>query len=114
DHPTNIQIDLGSGVLVVVTPRHAQKLEMLEYFLVPGTSALPLAELSKQARAGKILDTLFGGRDVDTPMQFHDVAPGKYMLCIDPGMDRDHHQPLVCKPLVVPVDKLLLELDVDL
>jgi hypothetical protein len=111
---TRVDFDLPTGTLLVVTASHAQELMTIEYFLAPGTEQLPLAELNKRARAGAIMDTLFGGQDLDQPMQFHDLAPGTYTLCIDQKATNRDHLPLVCRSIEIKGDKPVVELDVKL
>jgi len=110
--PTNLALELPTGVLVVVTMADAAQLSTIEYYLVPGNEpALDAAKLRELGRSGKAMDTLFGGQDIDQPMQFHDVAPGTYTLCIDRKPDRDHHLPLVCKARAVPAAKPVFEVE---
>jgi hypothetical protein len=110
--PSSVTLDLPSGVLVIVTAREAAKLSTVEYYLMPGKQdGLDTAKLRELGKTGKALDYLLGGQDVDQPMQFHDVAPGDYTLCVDRHLDREHALPLVCRP--VPVGgKPVLELEI--
>ena len=55
----------------------------------------------KLSRSGGALSTLFGGQDIDRPMQFHDVEPGAYTLCVDRRIDRETPLPLICQKLDV-------------
>jgi hypothetical protein len=113
DKATNVMLDLPTGVLLVASARDAATLKTIEYFLVPGDGAPTDHDaLRVLARGGKALSTLFGGQDVDRPMQFHDVAPGMYTLCVDRRIDRDHPLPLLCKKLTVPADLSVLEVEV--
>jgi RNA polymerase sigma factor (sigma-70 family) len=113
---TELALELPAGVLVTVTLRDADKLSTAEYFLVPanaaGDASLDHAVLRELGRSGKAMDYLLGGQDVDRVMQFHDITPGVYTLCVDRRFDRDHPLPLLCKKLTVPAGKPVLEVEV--
>jgi RNA polymerase sigma factor (sigma-70 family) len=110
--PVEVALELPAGVLVVVNPGSTEGLSTIEYFLVPGVDlTYDFAKLRQLGRDRKALETLFGGQDVDRPMQFHDVAPGDYTLCVDRRISRDEARPLVCKKLTVPQTKPLVEVD---
>jgi hypothetical protein len=111
---TDVTLELSRGTLLVVTVNHAQPLATIEYFLVPGTAQLTLAELNQRRRAGTILDTLFGGQDLDRPMQFHDLTPGTYTLCIDQQSKQLEHLPLDCRTVAIRGDQPVVELGVQL
>ena len=93
----------------------ATKLSTIEYFLIPGDVAAPdVSDLHARARAGKVFDYLVGGVDLDrdVQVQFHDIAAGKYTVCVERKLDRDHPLPLVCKPLEVRADAQVVELPI--
>jgi RNA polymerase sigma factor (sigma-70 family) len=110
----NLDIDLPTGSLVVVTTKDFDKaLKWIEYYLVPASvpvtpDAAALRELGKQDKA---LDLLLGGRDIDRPAQFHDVAAGTYTLCADHSLGRGNSQKVICKKLVVDKDLIEVELN---
>jgi hypothetical protein len=110
---TDVQLDLPDGTLLVVTPHTNTQLDMIWYFLSPGTEVLPLAELTKRGRAGTVLGQGFGWRNGgDRAMEFHDLTPGTYTMCIDPSVAKDEHLPLVCRTVEVRADQPTVELDV--
>jgi RNA polymerase sigma factor (sigma-70 family) len=111
---TDVALALPTGTLVAVTANHAKSLAAIEYFLAPGTGPSSLAELKKRARAGAIMATLFGGSDLDEPMQFHDVAPGTYTLCIDQMSSPHEHFPLDCRTVEIRGEQPVVELEITL
>jgi hypothetical protein len=99
--PIAVALDVPTGTLVVASFDVPQKLSTVEYWLIPGeiTDTPDVHDLKVRGRDGKLLDYLVGGVDADREVQFHDTAAGKYTLCVEGKLDRDHPLPLMCRPL---------------
>jgi RNA polymerase sigma factor (sigma-70 family) len=98
-----VTLEVPTGTLIVASFDAPQKLSTVEYWLVPGeiSDTPDVHDLKVRGRDGKLLDYLLGGVDAEREVQFHDTAAGKYTLCVEGKLDRDHALPLVCRPLEI-------------
>lgn len=80
---TRLDLDQRSSTVVVASTRLPAgfQLKTIEYVLLPGRPPADRTEAKTRSRAGESTMPLFGGRDANTPMQFHDVEPGAYHAC---------------------------------
>lgn len=110
--PLSLALDVPTGALVVASVDDKVKYSSVEYFVIPGevTGVPDLDDLHARGRSGKLLAYLVGGVDADRDVQFHDIAPGKYTVCVERAIARDNKLPLVCKPLEVRADTQTVEL----
>jgi hypothetical protein len=107
-------LKLSVGTLLAATPSHTQPLSTIEYFLATGSAQPTLDELKQRARAGEVLGTLFGGQDLDRPMQFHDLDAGTYTLCVDARTPERVHLALDCRAVEIRANTPVVEVDVNL
>ncbi len=110
-----VLIDIAAGTLVVASARWPASLDVstVEYFLVSGDGrSLGGDELRRRGRAGAVLGVLVGGKDLDAPVQLHDVAAGPHTLCVELGLEERRMLPVVCQQLNVAGATLEIEVPI--
>jgi hypothetical protein len=112
---TDANIDLPTGALVVATVKTATMPDAFVYYLVPGAEPnLDAATLDARRKTdSSIGSAVLGGRDANRPMQFHDIQPGDYTICVV-GKSRTSVTPIACRVAEVKADTNVLELELSL
>ncbi|MGE0872865.1 MAG: hypothetical protein AB7P03_30195 [Kofleriaceae bacterium] len=107
---TELDVDQASSTVVVATPQvpDGTKVNMIEYWLRPGPSPKLLDVARATANESGVRSMLYGGGDSLTPIQFHDVDPGRYSVCA--AINRD--QWFGCAELTVIGGESVRELEI--
>lgn len=107
--------ELATGVTIAVALQlpggsAAPAPRIVEYWLLDGAEPAPKSHADI---AHSLSQLLYGGADAQRPMQFHDRAPGSYLVCAEARTDRTDKKPLFgCAPITVaatpPVQEVAL------
>jgi hypothetical protein len=102
---TLVNVELTAGITLVFVPVK-QKVSMVEFSVfgdqvkVAPTTYQEMRALRKTLPSDQVENLLFGGSSAESPMQFHDRAAGKYIVCRNVAIAQQSPE-FACKSITV-------------